>query len=241
MWHWPLLAFAKLIEGGEVRSHIHFRLMILAIILSWLTYIFIEKPIRFGGQSAKKVYVLLASLIFLALLGIHITLNDGYPFRSQLKNTTVTEAARDQLVGAEWKYKQNQTCLKQHPYEPAKDYGWWFSIQNQEMPPSMIILGSSFANHLYPGFIHDPQLQNKSILNIGSCAVGLRDNDPNTVGTHPCAYQRPSSQRSFIYKLITDHNSIEFAIPSGFSDQITQSYLDEIQKEVLALKNMGCN
>jgi len=236
LWHWPLLAFAKLIEGGDVRSHVRFWLMILAIALSWLTYILIEKPIRFGNQSAKKVYTLLIWLILLALFGWHIFLNQGYPFRAQLNNTTITEAVRDQLVGAEWKYKQNQSCLKQHPFEQAKEYGWWFCIQNKDRPPSIIILGSSFANHLYPGFIYNQKLQDKSILNIGSCAVALGNDDPNTLGTHPCAYKRPSSQREFIHQLIAQENSIQFVILSGFSDQVTQPYLEGLREEVLTLK-----
>lgn len=236
LWHWPLLAFARLIEGGEVRSHIRFWLMILAIALSWLTYIFIEKPIRFGGQSSKKVFALFVWLVVLALLGTHIWLKDGYSFRAQLNNTTVTEAVRDQLVGAEWKYKQNQICLNQHPFAEAKDYGWWFCVQNKNEPPSILILGSSFANHLYPGFIFNQQLRDVSILNIGSCAVALGDDDPYTLGTHPCAYNRPSSQRAFIHKLIAQQNSVKFVILAGFSDQVTKLYLESIREEVLTLK-----
>ena len=236
LWHWPLLAFAKLIEGDDVRSHIRFWLMILAIALSWLTYLFIEKPIRFAGQSTKKVYALIAWLVLLALLGSHIALNNGYPFRPQLNNSTITEAVRDQLVGADWKYKQNQTCLKQHPFEQVKEYGWWFCIQNKDESPSIIILGSSFANHLYPGFIYNEQLQDKSILNIGACAVALEDDDPNTIGTHPCAYKRPSSQRAFIHQLIAQQSTVKFVILSGFSAQVTKPYLESIREEVLALR-----
>lgn len=236
LWHWPLLAFAKIIEAGEVRSHVRFWLMMFAILLSWVTYAVIEKPIRFGGKSSKKVYALIAWLVLLGLLGMHIVASKGYPFRAQINNTTVTEEVRDQLVGAEWKYKQNQICLNQYPFEQAKDYGWWFCIQNKDRPPSIVILGSSFANHLYPGFVYNQQLQDKSILNIGSCAVALWDDDPNTLGTHPCAFKRPSSQRAFIHKLIAQQNSVQFVILAGFSDQVTKHYLEGIREEVLALK-----
>jgi peptidoglycan/LPS O-acetylase OafA/YrhL len=236
LWHWPLLAFAKVIEGGDVRSHIRFWLMILAIALSWLTYVFIEKPIRFSNQSPKKLSALGACLILLSLIGAHIAVNDGYPFRMQLNNTTVTEAVRDQLVGAEWKYKQNQICLNQYSFKEAKDYGWWFCIQNKEGSPSIIILGSSFANHLYPGFIYNQKLRDKSILNIGSCSIALEDSDPDTIGAHPCAYKRPSSQRAFINDLIAKHPSIRFVILSGFSDRVTKTYLQNIEEEILTLK-----
>jgi peptidoglycan/LPS O-acetylase OafA/YrhL len=236
LWHWPILTFANLIEGGEVRSHVRFWLMLLAIAFSWLTYILVEKPIRFGGHSTRKVYALISWLALLGALGTHIVISKGYPFRAQLNHITFTEAVRDQLVGAEWKYKQNQSCLNQHPFAEAREYGWWFCIQNKENPPSIIILGSSFANHLYPGFVNNANFREKSILSIGSCAVGLADDDPDTVGKHPCAYKRPSSERAFIYQLIAKHQSIQYVILSGFADQINPPYLEGVRDEVLALK-----
>ena len=239
LWHWPLLAFAKLIEGEEVRSHIRFWLMMLAIALSWLTYIFIEKPIRFGSQSSKKVYALLTWLLVLALLGTHIFLNDGYPFRAQLNNTTVTEAVRDQLVGAEWKYKQNQICLNQHPFEQAKNYGWWFCIQNKEDKPNIVIFGSSFANHLYPGFIQNDYLKDKSILSIGACAIGTADNAPNTTGKHPCAHTGPSEQRLFVEQEIKKNHSAKFIVLSGFTDERDPAYVVKVKKEVETLSKLN--
>ena len=239
LWHWPILVFAKLIESDEVRSHIRFWLMILAIILSWITYTFIEKPIRFGSQSAKKVYALLLWLALLAALGVHIFLNDGYPFRAQLNNTTVTEAVRDQLVGAEWKYKQNQICLEQHPFEQAKDYGWWFCIQNKIDAPNIVIFGSSFANHLYPGFISNKHFKDKSILSIGACAIGTADNDPNTTGKHPCAYTGPSEQRLFVEQEIKKNYRNTFIVLSGFTDERDPAYVARVKKEIETLSELN--
>ncbi|MBF0274058.1 MAG: acyltransferase [Nitrospinae bacterium] len=46
MWHWPLLSFAYIIEAGLPDREIRISLVLLSFVLAWVTYIFIEKPIR---------------------------------------------------------------------------------------------------------------------------------------------------------------------------------------------------
>jgi hypothetical protein len=239
LWHWPLLAFARIIEGGEIRSHLRFWLMVLAIGLSWLTYKFLEKPIRFGGNGKNKVYWLISLMIVIGLFSGHIYYKNGYPFRAQLNNTTITEEVRDQLVGAEWKYKQNSSCLKAHDFPDSNNYGWWFCMQSSDKPPEIIILGSSFANHLYPGFLYNKNLISNEILSIGTCSIGLADNDPRDIGSHPCAFDRPSKQRAFVYERLSELNSVKFAVLSGFENKIEQSYINRVRAEISTLEHMS--
>uniref|UniRef100_UPI0040472219 acyltransferase family protein n=1 Tax=Polynucleobacter sp. TaxID=2029855 RepID=UPI0040472219 len=239
LWHWPLLAFARIIEGGEIRSHLRFWLMVLAIGLSWLTYEFLEKPIRFGGNSKRKLYWLISLLLVLALFSGHLYYKNGYPFRAQLNNTTITEEVRDQLVGADWRYKQNASCINTYNFPDSNNYGWWFCMQSSENLPEIIILGSSFANHLYPGFFYNKDLFSNEVLSIGTCSVGLADNDPRDNGVHPCAFDRPTKQRAFIHQLLSELHSVKFAILSGFEKNIDQSYIDRIRDEISTLEQMS--
>jgi peptidoglycan/LPS O-acetylase OafA/YrhL len=49
LWHWPLLTFARILDGGRQPSAaIRTCIVLLAILLAWLTYRLIEKPIRFS-------------------------------------------------------------------------------------------------------------------------------------------------------------------------------------------------
>lgn len=239
LWHWPLLAFARIIEGGEIRSHLRFWLMVLAIGLSWLTYEFLEKPIRFGGNGKKKIYWLISLLVVLGLFSGHLFYKKGYPFRAQLNNTTITEEVRDQLVGAEWRYKHNALCLNSYNFPDSNNYGWWFCMQNSKMSPEIIILGSSFANHLYPGFLENKNLISNRVLSIGACSVGFGDNDPRVNGTHPCAFDRPTNQRIFIRQLLSKSTTIKFAILSGFEKNIDQSYINRVRDEISTLEHMN--
>jgi hypothetical protein len=175
-------------------------------------------------------------MLVVGLFSSHLYYKNGYPFRAQLNNTTITEEVRDQLVGAEWKYKQNPSCLKAYDFPDSKNYGWWFCMQSSEKHPEIIILGSSFANHLYPGFLYNKNLVSNEILSIGACSIGLADNDPRDVGVHPCAFDRPSKQRAFIHKLLSELNSVKFAILSGFENTIDQGYIDRVRDEISALE-----
>ena len=51
LWHWPLLAFARIREGGGVSPPLRWALILVAIALSQVTYKYIEKPIRLGPDG----------------------------------------------------------------------------------------------------------------------------------------------------------------------------------------------
>lgn len=46
LWHWPLLAIARNLIVGEVSAWIRLALCLLAVVLSWLSYRYIETPAR---------------------------------------------------------------------------------------------------------------------------------------------------------------------------------------------------
>lgn len=69
LWHWPLLAFLSILEGASSRSG-RLGAIVVAFALAWMTYVFIEKPLRFGGKSRAKIVTLILSASMLFLFGI---------------------------------------------------------------------------------------------------------------------------------------------------------------------------
>jgi peptidoglycan/LPS O-acetylase OafA/YrhL len=61
LWHWPLLSFARIIEGEVPSRNLRIALVILSIALAWLTYRFIERPVRFGNYKNRLKIILLCS------------------------------------------------------------------------------------------------------------------------------------------------------------------------------------
>lgn len=54
LWHWPLLSFAHIVGGAAPPLQWRVAAVVLAVVLSWLTYRFIERPLRAGGNGGRK-------------------------------------------------------------------------------------------------------------------------------------------------------------------------------------------
>lgn len=83
LWHWPLLTFARILDGGrQTPSLVRIAMVTLAILFAWLTYSLIEKPIRFNRQSFfTPVRLLLIGGVFFLVSG-YFYLDNGLPKRA---------------------------------------------------------------------------------------------------------------------------------------------------------------
>lgn len=66
LWHWPILSFMHIIEGGFSSRNARIAAVLVSILLAWLTYRFVERPIRLRSSVAQTPFVL---LLMLALIG----------------------------------------------------------------------------------------------------------------------------------------------------------------------------
>jgi peptidoglycan/LPS O-acetylase OafA/YrhL len=84
LWHWPLLSFARIVEGGVPTLNVRLTAVGLSILLAWLTVIFVEKPIRQGVSIGKlKIATLCILLLSIGFSGFMVakadfTLSHGY-------------------------------------------------------------------------------------------------------------------------------------------------------------------
>ena len=81
LWHWPLLSFARIVEIGIPSGGIRIAVVAISIVLSWLTYRLIEKPIRFGKFRNAKTIVLILLMAIVGLVGYTSYSLGGLPFR----------------------------------------------------------------------------------------------------------------------------------------------------------------
>ena len=87
LWHWPLLSFARIIESETPTRGIRLAAVALAILLAWLTYWLIEKPLRFGKQGRLKTIVLLVLMGVVGFAGYNDFKRDGLSFRPIAKKS----------------------------------------------------------------------------------------------------------------------------------------------------------
>lgn len=100
LWHWPLLTFARILDGGrQPSSLLRICMVLLAIILSWLTYRFIERPIRFNKHSLFTPASLLTLGVALFIVTGYSHLNYGFPSRAaaQLKILNEGDIGHDEF------------------------------------------------------------------------------------------------------------------------------------------------
>jgi peptidoglycan/LPS O-acetylase OafA/YrhL len=71
LWHWPILAYGRIIYFDTPPVKFRLWAMVSAILLAWLTTKFIERPLRFNIRyTPLKFSAIPAAMAFLALAGI---------------------------------------------------------------------------------------------------------------------------------------------------------------------------
>ena len=82
LWHWPLLSFAYIVDGGSPSSATLTIILVLSFALASATYHFIEQPLRLSSlpQGAKAVGVTVM-LAIIGGLGYFVFVMNGMPSR----------------------------------------------------------------------------------------------------------------------------------------------------------------
>jgi peptidoglycan/LPS O-acetylase OafA/YrhL len=134
LWHWPLLSFARIVEGETPTSGIRIAAAIISIVLAWLTYTLIEKPIRVRGYSKTKTVTLVLFMIIVAYVGYYTYTNDGFGFRVQEFEPIIKAAGEWQYPGA----------LKEFQYKTRT-----FFYQESGKPQTTLFVGDSNVEQYY--------------------------------------------------------------------------------------------
>jgi peptidoglycan/LPS O-acetylase OafA/YrhL len=151
LWHWPILSFARLAIPHSSNDLVRIGLIAAVFFLAWLTYEFVEKPVRFGHLRLPPA-ALAASLAGLAMLvvtplGLSTLVAKGLPGRFP-HTLQWTQQDEFQTFAA---YRQG-TCML-----PA-GAGYVFAddcVDKEDLDGPLIFLwGDSHAGHLYPGLRH---------------------------------------------------------------------------------------
>ena len=236
LWHWPLLTFARIIESQQPAPTVRIAAVLLAVVLAWLTYRLIERPIR-GGTSQYKTPVLISIMIIVGAIGYFTYRQDGLPLRANIRSA---EAINAQFVGPIWKYTQNNICLKKYPFKEAENYSYWFCMANSNAAPTVLIIGNSYANQMYSGFFGNDALNKNSILSIGDCDIARGSEGPAEPGSRiPCRGEGPARQLRFIDEIIAANSSIRYVIIDGLSYTPDTQYTANLEKLIASYEAHG--
>ena len=77
LWHWPILSFGQIYFTGLPPIWFKLASLVLTFGLAWLTYKYVEHPIRFSVKNSKaKLAVLSTTLAALGIVGLVISQTD---------------------------------------------------------------------------------------------------------------------------------------------------------------------
>ncbi|MDO8903852.1 acyltransferase family protein, partial [Hydrogenophaga sp.] len=147
LWHWPLLTFAYLRAGEEAPVWTtQLGWVALSVLLAWLTYRLIEKPVRFGRLNRRAVTAALCTaMVGVAAAGTTIQQREGFDERFPPSVRELLTRGGLPAVIQGWRLND---CMLEFE-NPASDYKD-FCIE--EKRPLVFLWGDSHAGSLYPGF-----------------------------------------------------------------------------------------
>ncbi|WP_252997414.1 acyltransferase family protein [Pseudomonas thivervalensis] len=233
LWHWPILSYLRIIEGYTPSRELRIMAVGLAIVLAWLTYEFIEKPMRNGKGESVKVGVLLVLMVAMGYVGYYSYSRDGLTFRENIKSMNRVSG---EFVGPLWRFTKNEACMQRYPLKGSEKYGWWFCMLSKDQAPTLLLLGNSHANELYAGLSLNPSFSRHSILSIGTCDPAWIDETKSVQAIpgyeyHPCAGFRHADQQKLINSVI-ESGSLKFAIIDGLAKVIDEDYIARLKKRI---------
>lgn len=86
LWHWPLLSFVRIVEGELPSREVRIAVVVLSIILAWLTYQFIERPLRFRKKLKIITWALMILMMIMAVFGGYLSNKFRSDHLCQLRN-----------------------------------------------------------------------------------------------------------------------------------------------------------
>jgi peptidoglycan/LPS O-acetylase OafA/YrhL len=215
LWHWPLLAFARIVESETPSRHIRIIAVFISVLLAWLTYQLFEKPIRFGNNGKTKTIVLFILMAIVSFVGYNTYDHDGLEFREPVKHL---QHINYQLSGIDIRYRENEICNKRYPFQHRDEYKTFFCVQNKDENPTLLLLGNSFANHHYYGLIKNSKFIRNTIISIGNCDPAWASDEPDG-RVDECVSHKGIDQQRLIDGIIENSRSIKFAILDGLKEK----------------------
>jgi peptidoglycan/LPS O-acetylase OafA/YrhL len=146
LWHWPLLVFAEGELSGSPGIVAKGAVTALAILLAWLTYRFVEDPVRRGAHGMVKTFALAGSMAALVALSLLSYQRQGFPARFPKIVEELADFNFD--YGKYWREGtyfldagQDETTFRTNGLVVAS------------AKPSLYLWGDSHAAALYPGMM----------------------------------------------------------------------------------------
>ena len=139
LWHWPILSLMRIFESEAPAPFLRNMAVLASVALAWLTYYFVEKPIRGGAHNRLKIMMLAACVACLGVAGWVIFQNKGFPARTAAQVNGIN--TWDNLT-----FARPCSFITQGPNQDD-----WCNMGNApDKSPTTLLIGDSVGNNFAP-------------------------------------------------------------------------------------------
>lgn len=162
LWHWPLLSFVQIIEGRVPHRDARITAVLLAVLLAWLTYKYVENPIRFGRHSKRKTVLLSLMMLLVGLAGVMVYSLEGVKARSAANLEMANLGDVGDHAYYKYSFEHAYACTADVIRQQAPD---WEGVKRCHQSKrsnklDVAIVGDSHAEHLFPGLAKSMESRN---------------------------------------------------------------------------------
>ncbi len=179
LWHWPLLSFARIIENREPSVLLRMALVLTAVVLSALTYRYVERLLRHRGAVITLLLVLVMTLLGLA--GWSVYSRDGLEFRYRKIIELPAQMKRDFTKWEDKGMYPEGECTPNFVYPNAS-----ICLQStSDATPSTAVFGDSHAFHAYWGIAKSFAEEGRvvKLVGRGGCSFALYHQNEDCIRT----------------------------------------------------------
>lgn len=218
LWHWPLLAYARIIDVGGGEWTVRAAALVLSFVLAYMTFKFLEFPIRKRAWNRVAGSVLVVPMVAVFAFGLGTYMANGFGFR--LEGTPLAFASHDYDFKTDSRSGECWASSTDTPDSYAKSC---VDPKDGSGKPLVMVWGDSHAGRFAPGL-------RREVAGKARLAVFARDSCPPIVEfAYPRCVEANSYVLSQVIKIKPDtvvlfgHWAYYLASPSKLSLQDLQS------------------
>lgn len=148
LWHWPLLSISRIVMPRP-SADVILVAVAATILLAWLTYRFVERPIRQSPLNMPVPVALAAIMACVLVAGAILHLKQGLHSRAVVAANHDPDLGNDGRFGHE---KLRKNCEGELADARARKAKVWCARDRRE-PVRFALIGDSKAGALFPGLV----------------------------------------------------------------------------------------
>ena len=217
LWHWPLLTFARILDGPLPSRAVRGVMVVASFLLAWLTYRAIEKPLRRPVYGGRVAMALSACMTLVAAQGFITYASDGLPSRSVARRAHAYVAS---MVAT----PRSADC---YDIDRAHDrVSSWFCELNPAGPaPSGFVFGDSHGRSLLPAFERAAIARGQNLLFTGYSGCPPLLGIESVRGDQDVRNCRALNER--VFRFVVDSNIADLYLVSAWTYYTDGDYSGE--------------